>query len=73
MENVIPDAIFMMLIAGAFAYTFKKSDSTNKRVDSKADKDEMCRVGEQLDHLTDRVDKIYDHLINGKSKKEAEE
>ncbi len=73
MENVIPDAIFMMLIVGAFAYTYKKGDSLSIRIDGKADKKEIQRIGNQLDHLTDRVDKIYDHLINNKSKKENKE
>lgn len=36
------------------------------RFDKKADKTEVQDLKKDIDHITERIDKIYDHLVNGK-------
>lgn len=39
------------------------------KIEKKADREAIDKVDAKLDHLTDRIDHIYDKLINGKSHK----
>jgi hypothetical protein len=54
-------------IMGALVGFYKFIDS---KFASKADKTVVDKIDLKLDHITERIDHIYDRMINGKSKEE---
>lgn len=66
METVFTINIISLiaLIGGLFSVAKFIMNKVDERLALKADKDRIAEVNNALTHITERVDKIYDHLIS---------
>jgi hypothetical protein len=67
-EITVSDGVLVTLIFGAFGYTFLTARMSSGKIDKKAEKSDIDKLDKKADYITQRVDKIYDHLLNGKAK-----
>lgn len=76
MTDLVADSVMLTLIFGAYTYVLITGRANAGRIDKKAEKHEVEGLRNDIKHISDRVDRIYEHFVlNGGMKrlKEREE